>query len=856
MSNRLPTHPFSKTQLLTSPVELLTYEVDAGFDRGKPDGVFLPESTADVVKLVNLMREHQVPLIARGAGTGLSGGAVAEHGGVIVNFARMNRVLAFDPAGRSAQVEPGLVNLKFDGQVKTHGLYYPPDPSSQRSSVIGGNIGMNAGGPHCFKYGVTTNYVTGLEAVLIDGNVLHTGGATLDYPEYDFTGILVGSEGTLAIVTRADLRLIRNPLAVKTMMVSFDSDEAAGTAVSAIIAAGLVPAALEMMDQKVMGMIEDFAHCGLPVEAQAGLIVEVDGYPESLDIQMEEIADILTEHKGYNLRIARSEAERQQIWYGRKSAAGAFSRLSPAFYLVDITVRRSLLAEMLHEVNLISDKNRVRTGHVFHAGDGNLHPAILCDPRDEALMQRVFATCDEIVQLCIEKGGSITGEHGVGIEKRKYMPKMYNGSELSAMLDLKAIFDPQGLLNPGKIFPADLPAPSYEAPILPKGDIFAPQSAQEAAANLRALGEAGKKIQVCSAPKEIRNSLTLSTAKLTGIHEFAPHDLFITVGAGTPLAEVQRFLVEHKMQLTLASPWAEQSIGSLVASNLNSPQRVRYGAIRDNLLATTVALADGRVIRAGRSVVKNVAGYDLPKLFVGSYGTLGVLCDVTLKLTPAPRARKTLAIPLTTLNASVALAEKLLPHLAIASGLVLCQGAQGQDLPNADFTLFYTAEGLPEDVDAELAEVAGAWGLLDGRLPLRVESHSALSIWQEFLQKTTTDELLVRVAVPVGKLGSYLASPAVNGHDGSIWLTDVANGMAYVRYAPVASNDARRWLEAIRVPALRLGGYALVMQAPTTWEGEIDRWGYTPESLALMHQLKQKWDPKAVLTSAFSVSQE
>ncbi len=576
MSNRLPTHPFPKTQLLTNPVELLTYEVDAGFDRGKPDGVFLPESTADVVKLVNLMRESKVPLTARGAGTGLSGGAVAEHGGVIVNFARMNHVLAFDPAGRSAQVEPGLVNLKFDGQVKAHGLYYPPDPSSQRSSVIGGNIGMNAGGPHCFKYGVTTNYVSGLEVVLIDGSVIHTGGAALDYPEYDFTGIFVGNEGTLGIVTRADLRLIRNPVAVKTMMVSFDSDEAAGAAVSAIIAAGLVPAALEMMDQKVMNMIEDFAHCGLPIHARAGLIVEVDGYPESLDAQMEEIADILTANGGHDLKIARSEAERQQIWYGRKSAAGAFSRLSPAFYLVDITVRRSLLAETLGEVNAICDKNRVRTGHVFHAGDGNLHPAILCDPRDSELMQRVFATCDEIVQLCIDKGGSITGEHGVGIEKRKYMPKMYNGTELSAMLDLKAMLDPQGLLNPGKIFPPDLPAPVFAEPILPAAESFAPQSAQEAAANLRALGEAGKQVSIKSdkvtgwqGDKVNSGEITLSpchlvTSSLVGVHEFAPHDLFITVGAGTPLAEVQAFLAEHKMQLPLASPgqrrhWAASS---------------------------------------------------------------------------------------------------------------------------------------------------------------------------------------------------------------------------------------------------------------------------------------------------------
>ncbi len=504
MGHTLPPHPVSKTQFITNPVELMTYEVDAGFDRGKPDGVFLPQSTADVVTLVNLMRQHKVPMIARGAGTGLSGGAVAEHGGVIVSFARMNRLLNFDPAGRSASVEPGMVNLKFDALVKEQGLYYPPDPSSQRSSLIGGNLGMNAGGPHCFKYGVTTNYVTGVEVVLADGSVVHSGGRAFDYPEFDFTGLMVGSEGTLGIVTRVDLRLIRNPTGVKTMMVAFDSDEAAGAAVSAIIKAGLTPATLEMMDQKVMRIIEDYAHCGFPIHAQAGLIVEVDGYPASLDTQIEEMADILTSHGGSDLRIARSEAERQQIWYGRKSAAGAFARLAPAFYIVDVTVPRSRLAEMLRQVNEICDRYQVRNGHVFHAGDGNLHPTMLIDPSDPDLIRRMFAAMDEIVALCIEKDGSITGEHGVGIEKRKFMPMMFSGSELSAMLDVKHLLDPHNLMNPGKIFPPDLPKATYATPKLPKDDLFAPTTVQEAAAGLAALSKAGRTVCIATNDKVTR----------------------------------------------------------------------------------------------------------------------------------------------------------------------------------------------------------------------------------------------------------------------------------------------------------------------------------------------------------------
>ncbi|MBE2236281.1 MAG: FAD-binding protein, partial [Caldilineaceae bacterium] len=454
---------FPDFQLVIDPAELLTFEVDAGFDRGRPDAVFYPESVADVSELVQWARANGLPIVARGAGTGLSGGAVPARGGVIVEFARMKHITELNPTGRNGIVQSGVVNLALDAAAKARGLYYPPDPSSGRSSLLGGNIGENAGGPHCFKYGVTTNYITGVEAVLADGRVIRTGGQAFDYPELDLTALLVGSEGTLALVTAASIRLIRNPPAVKTMMVSFGADEAAGAAVSAIIAAGLMPATLEMMDRTVMRMIEAYAPVGLPVNAQAALIVEVDGYADSLDSQVEEIADILTAHGGYDLRIAQSEAERQTIWYGRKSAAGAFARLAPAFYLVDVTVPRSFLAETLHAIGQVLARYDLETGHVFHAGDGNLHPCILCDPKDAAQMARVFAATQEIVAICIAKDGSITGEHGVGIEKRAHMPAMYTAAELSAMRDIKLAFDPDELLNPGKVLPDDLPDPVHAA---------------------------------------------------------------------------------------------------------------------------------------------------------------------------------------------------------------------------------------------------------------------------------------------------------------------------------------------------------------------------------------------------------
>src|SRR5205823_3610551 len=443
-----------KGQVFTDRASLISYEADGGLDKGMPEGVVFPHSTGDVVRIVQWAAERSVPLIARGAGTGLSGGAVADRGGIIVEFSRMNTILDIDEHGRTAMVEPAVINLVLDEQVKTKGLYFPPDPASQRASTIGGNVAENSGGPHCFKYGVTTNYVIGLDVVLADGRSVRVGGCALDYPAYDLCGLITGSEGMLALITSICVRLVRNPPAVKTMLAVFDSVEQAGIAVSAIIAAGLVPATMEMMDQKIIRIVEEFAHAGLPTEAEAMLIIEVDGYPASLDVQIAEVAHILRTHGGRDLRIAGSAEERNQIWFARKSAAGAITRLTPAYYTVDITVPRSRLPETLFEVNQVCERYELRVGYVFHAGDGNLHPLILIpDPEDRDLLDRVHSAGREVVELAVSKGGSLSGEHGVGIEKRQYMSLMFNNAELSAMRDVKEIFDPHNVLNPGKVFP-------------------------------------------------------------------------------------------------------------------------------------------------------------------------------------------------------------------------------------------------------------------------------------------------------------------------------------------------------------------------------------------------------------------
>lgn len=835
--------PFSRHQLITDPAELVVYEVDAGFDRGRPDAVFYPESAADVSNLVRWARARGLPVVARGAGTGLSGGAVPERGGVIVEFARMKHILELNPAGRNGVVQPGVVNLALDTAARQLGLYYPPDPSSGRSALIGGNIGENAGGPHCFKYGVTSNYITGLEAVLADGRILRTGGQAFDYPELDLTGLIVGSEGTLALVTEASIRLIRHPPAVKTMMVSFRSGEAAGAAVSAIIAAGLTPATLEMMDQRVMGMIEAYVQVGLPVEAQAALIVEADGYPQSLDRQVEEIAQILVAHGGYDLRIARNEAERQRIWYGRKSAAGAFSRLAPAFYLVDVTVPRSRLAETLHEIGEVLARYNLETGHVFHAGDGNLHPCILCDPRNAEQMARVFAATHEIVAICIAKDGSITGEHGVGIEKRQHMLAMYTAAELAAMRDVKLAFDPDNLLNPGKILPDELSEPERQTGLSVKKASAAPSTMEEAAAILAGCTTEGRRVHIASATGIEQwpgASLVLSTHRLRGVRTFAPDDLYITVAAGTPFRELADFLAAHGFQAPCASPWPDATIGGLVATNLNAPLRMRYGGWRDNVLSVHVALPDGRVLRTGRPVVKNVAGYDLTKLFIGSHGLLGLIAEITLKLTPLPRLRRTLCLLVDTPLQGIELAQATTLRWLMTAGVIIAQEKTGR------WRVLFTVEGLPEDVSAECEELATALRQA-GAHRIEEEETTATQRWCTHLAAASNGDLLVRVGVPPQHLGLYWRMLPEEAQHSATWLIDVASGQLFARWPRRDAATLRTDLQTVQQPALALRGYAAVLSAPVEWMAEPEQPIARVQINDIAQAIRRRWDPAGIL---------
>ncbi len=437
--------------VLHEDADLALYEYDGSIEKGRPDFVVFPRTTDDVVAIAKLATREGIPFAPRGAGTGLSGGAVAEQGGIIVAMSRMNKILGIDAANLRAVVQPGVVNADISTAVAQYGLYYVPDPSSQKACTIGGNVAENSGGPHCLAYGVTTNHTLGLEVVLSDGTVIET---DVNAPGYDLTGLLVGSEGTLGIVTKIVIRLVPLAEMVRTLLVSFSSVETASEAVSAIIASGTIPAAIEMMDNTSIIAVEAAKHCGYPTDAGAVLLIDVEGLRDGLDDSITRIADICKANGAFEVRIAQSAQERDKYWAGRKGAFGAMGRLAPSYYVQDGVIPRSQLPQVLHQVNEIGAKYHLRIANVFHAGDGNLHPLILFDDRDEQVTEQVIAAGNEIIQACIDAGGSITGEHGVGIEKRDLMARLFDAPTLAAMLRVKAAFNPDNLLNPCKAFPA------------------------------------------------------------------------------------------------------------------------------------------------------------------------------------------------------------------------------------------------------------------------------------------------------------------------------------------------------------------------------------------------------------------
>lgn len=660
-----------REHVLSRPDELLVYECDGlPHHKHRPRAVVFPSSTEETAAVMRELARANVPFTPRGAGTGLSGGALALNSGVVIEMARMRKILSIDVENRLAVVQPGVVNLHVSRAVAPYGLYYVPDPSSQPSCTIGGNIAESAGGIHCLKYGTTTDHVLGVRVVLAGGEVVDLGGA--DSRGYDLLGTFIGSEGTFGIATEATLRLMQSPPAVRTLLAEFAEVNDASHAVSAIIAAGVMPAALEMMDGEIIRAVEASVFAaGLPPDAGAALLIELDGIEAGLDDEAEKVTSICMEYGARNCRYARDEAERKKLWAARKGAFGALGRISPDSMIQDAVVPRSRLPQVLGAAYEIAARYQLRIANVFHAGDGNLHPLICFDSRSQEQVTRVREAGRELMEVCVKAGGTITGEHGVGLDKRELLPLVFSEADMSAMLRVRAAFDPLGLCNPGKIVPmlrgcGEAKAVSASgngqtvAPVIRSEPVtsdphhprlsvsnldlagtttVSPTSIEEVSEIMKRAHAEGRSVQSTGAMTWLKPSanIILDTSRLNQIIEHEPADLIAIAQAGVKLGDFNAKLAENGQWLPLDPPDdGRATIGGVVATGIGGAQQFGYGRPRGCVIGMKVVLADGSVIKTGGRVVKNVAGYDLSKLFTGSFGTLGVIVEVNFKLRPRP----------------------------------------------------------------------------------------------------------------------------------------------------------------------------------------------------------------------------
>ena len=667
-----------RENVLSNPDELLVYECDGlPHHKHRPRAVVFPSSTEETSAIMRELAHANVPFTPRGAGTGLSGGALAINSGVVIEFARMRKILRIDVENRLAVVQPGVVNLDVSRAAAPYGLYYVPDPSSQPTCTIGGNIAESAGGIHCLKYGTTTDHVLGCRVVLAGGEVVDLG---FDQPGYDLLGTFIGSEGTFGIATEATLKLAQIPPAVRTLLAEFAEVNDASHAVSAIIAAGVMPAALEMMDREIIRAVEASVFAaGLPPDAGAALLIELDGIEAGLDDEAAKVTSICMEYGARNCRYARDEAERKKLWAARKGAFGAIGRISPDSMIQDAVVPRSHLPEVLGAAYDIAARYQLRIANVFHAGDGNLHPLICFDSRFPEEVLRVREAGRELMEVCVRVGGTITGEHGVGLDKRELLPLVFSEADMNAMLRVRAAFDPLGLCNPGKVVPmlrgcgeanAVSTAPTFHVPtqtVKPEtritrivgdasiaaagsGLVVSPASTEEICEIVKLAAHEGWTIQPAGSmtwlpSAESAARIIVSTGRLNQIIEHEPADLIAIAQAGVKLSEFNAKLEENGQWLPLDPPDdGRATLGGVIATGLGGPQQFGYGRPRGSVIGMKVVLADGSVIKAGGRVVKNVAGYDLCKLFTGSFGTLGIITELNFKLRPRPEREATVVL--------------------------------------------------------------------------------------------------------------------------------------------------------------------------------------------------------------------
>jgi glycolate oxidase subunit GlcD len=857
-----------RENVLSAPSELAVYDCDAfTIERHRPGAVVFPRSTKQVAEVVRLCQKHGVAMVPRGAGTSLAGGCLplglgqeqhrcrggsstatgvawvseaypcAENRGeyrtgklrlpmppdfhtdnsvrpvivssaVVVMLTRMNKVVEIDLRNRMAVVEAGVPNLRLTQALAGTGFHYAPDPSSQGASTIGGNVATNAGGPHTLKYGVTVNHVLGVEAVLGDGSIVQLG--PVDEPdELDLIGLLVGSEGTLGIVTKVWVRLTPNPQDYRAMRAIFNSVDDATNAVSQIIAAGIIPAAMELMDQGILAAVEQAFQFGFPPDAGAVLVIEVDGPAAGLDRQQQQIVEFCRRFGAREVLQASTVEQRELLWKCRKLAVGATGRLSPSYVIQDGVVPRTKLPHIIRRVAEIGAKHQIRIVNVAHAGDGNVHPILLFDERDREQVGRAQSAGREILEECIACGGSITAEHGIGVEKLALMNRLFAPADLEAMHRVRQAFDPTGRLNPGKLIP----------------------EREKLVPTLR-VGTPG-----VDAPRPA--GVGLSLAKLNRVVDYPADDLTITVEAGMTIAELNRVLAANRQWLPVDVPEPERTtIGEAVSINAAGPRRYAYGTMRDYVLGFTAVDGTGMTFSGGGRVVKNAAGYNMCRLMAGSRGTLGAITQVTLMVRPQSEASVLLACDV----ASLEIVEKLLaglvrsPTRPVAIELLAGDGRSNRCRKNSthhapsDEThhaerdeyireadplfgpmleghagrLYVGFEGPAAEVDWMVGQLRNEWAAAGVAAPMVVSAADAEKLWRWLAEFPEGRQINVLPSLMIGTIAELLKTDPqciVQAHAGNgVIHTNLPIPMAedHGEHGPRRADAAVRVMQAIK----------------------------------------------------------
>ena len=829
------------------------YSYDASLARGKPGVVVFPADSQEIARVARAAHRAGIPFVPRGFGTNLSGGTIVTVEGLVVCLSRLNRILGIYPAGRYAVVQPGVTNLELQDALAAIGFFYAPDPASQKVSTLGGNAGENSGGPRCLKYGVTTNHILGMEMILPDGEVIRTGGAALDPPGYDLRGTVVGAEGTLGIVTEITVRILPLSESIITMLATYDSIADAARSVSDIISAGILPTTLEMMDAMIIKAVEDSYACGYPRDAAAVLIIEVEGPTAGLKEQALRIREICMQTNCRDIQEAKNNEERNLLWQGRRGAFGAVARLAPNYLVNDATVPRTKLPEALAKVAEITKNYNCEHGNVFHAGDGNLHPLLLFDSRDTDQLHRVEKAGWEIMEACVKLGGTISGEHGIGLEKQEAMRLVFSEDDFNAQRALKRAFDPDNVLNPGKVIPPPKDAGRGGKP----PELTLLEQVRGASGNGAHASEMMAKIKTAVSQKQAvvpvgsgtfsrfgnlpnRDTQSLSSLSMADVIEYDPPNQVITVGAGISLAALQEHLKANHQWLPVRPPFfsAGSTIGSLVALAACGPERMAYGAPRDLLLGLRYIDSNGVLVTAGGRVVKNVAGYDMTRLLTGSAGTLGFIAEATWRVSTIPE-RCAAITAVGSLEACAATALKIVQS-KLSPVYVTCLPAVQPSAGNlsGDWKIVVGFEGFSQTVDYQMEKCGAVLETAGLHSPEKSDYPVHDGKFGVEFGVMGQSPFILRADFPLDRVAGFIGALDDRPTLSKVFL-DFGCGRLLAGLEDMSDDDWARLCGRID----HHNGHGLLVKAPDDFRKRNDVFGTPRPEWKVMHRIKAALDP-------------